>query len=137
MSVINLKQSNPTPIEAAKALTKAATAADVRNVLKLAVAASLDPLDMGEVVGMVVERTKFKATDVRKTLKALAAETKLNVPDDAQALAKDVWEHVFGWTGWALLALHRDPLGIGTGLPGPEGVERGVPCTVIPVHGED
>ena len=96
MSVINLKQSNPTPIEAAKALTKAATAADVRNVLKLAVAAALDPLEMGEVVCTIVERTKFKATDVRKTLRALAAETKLNVPDDAQALAIEVWEKVFG-----------------------------------------
>jgi hypothetical protein len=96
MSVIKLKQSNLTPVEAAKALTKPATASDVRNVLKLAVATSLDSLDLAEVISIIVERTNFKATDVRKSLKMLVTEAKLKVPDEAQALATEVWENVFG-----------------------------------------
>jgi putative DNA primase/helicase len=94
-TIINFPNAAPDPISAAKALTKTASAADVRKVLKLAVEANLDPLEQGELIAIIVERTKFKARDVRQTLKALLAEAQLSIPDEPQALAIEVLEKVY------------------------------------------
>ncbi len=93
MSVIELKTISLSPLDAAKTLTKASSAAGVRAVLMLAI--DLDPLEQAEVVHVVVDRSPFGKRDIKKMLSKLMEDAMLAVPDGASALADHILEKTF------------------------------------------
>lgn len=94
--ISNATNAGISALEAAKKLTKASSAADVRAVLKMAAQSQLDPLSQSEIVNVLVEKTAFGKSTIRKALKQLEEDAHLKVPDNASLLGDNVLETEYG-----------------------------------------